>query len=230
MADKEDKSKDKKDDSEDKKGKYKAQEFIDVDKDGDPDAAIVEKSSAKGGFIPETPEEAEMLSVAGGGNGEFTPETPEEAKMLSSASGGTGEFNADSPEEQAMLDTVSAPASSWRDVTDADIEDLIAHTQPFDGDDENAEVDYAIDKYTLPFPNDDAPYDEWDEFYGDAGPFGRFAAGLKAKKAGTEKNEGEAQELDSTGTISESDADDPSYTLSDESMKNIISALSDCRF
>lgn len=209
MADKEDKSKDKKDDSEDKKGKYKAQEFIDVDKDGDPDVAIVEKSDAKGGFIPETPEEAEMLSVAGGGD---------------------GEFSADSPEEQAMLDTVSAPPETWRDVTDADIEDLISRTDPFDGDDENAEVDYAIDKYSLPFPKDDAPYDEWNEFYGDAGPFGRFAAGLKAKKAGPVKNEGEAQELDSTGTISESDADDPSLTLSDESMKNIISALSDCRF
>ena len=205
MADKEDKSEDKKDDSEDKKGKYKAQEFIDVDKDGDPDAAIVEKSDAKGGFIPETPEEAEMLSVAGGG---------------------TGEFSADSPEEQAMLDTVSAPPATWRDVTDADIEDLISRTKPFDGDDEDAEVDYAIDKYSLPFPKNDAPYDEWNEFYGDKGPFGRFAAGLKAKKAPAP----EATEIDSTGTVSESDADDPSLTLSDESMKNIISALSDCRF
>lgn len=44
------------------KNKYQVQEIIDTDSNGTPDAAVIKKSTAKGGKIPETPSESETLN------------------------------------------------------------------------------------------------------------------------------------------------------------------------
>lgn len=217
--------------------KYKAMEFIDADKDGDPDMAVVKKSSAKGSFIPETPEEAEMLSQAGGNSGEFKAETPEEAKLMSAANGGDGEFKAETPEEEAML-KLAAGKRGWRDVTDEEIQGLVDSLPEFDGDpdDEDAVTSYILSNYDFDTPLEHADewddYDkEWGDFYSDESPFGKYRKLVKDKLNGKKS-------VDSTGTVADSDDDEDDdedalldkAIVSDESMKNIISALSDRRF
>lgn len=216
--------------------KYKAMEFIDADKDGDPDMAIVKKSNAKGGFIPETPEEAEMLSQASGNSGEFKAETPEEAKLMSAANGGDGEFKAETPEEEAMLKLASGKRG-WRDVSDEEIQGLVDSLPEFEGDpnDPAALTSYILSNYDFdtPLEHIDEGYDydkEWNDFYSDDSPFGKYRKLIHDKY--------DKKDVDSTGTVADTDADDDEAEaavldkaiVSDESMKNIISALSDRRF
>lgn len=213
--------------------KYKAMEFIDADKDGDPDMAVVKKSSAKGGFIPETPEEAEMLSQASGNSGEFKAETPEEAKLMSAANGGDGEFKAETPEEEAML-KLAAGKRGWRDVSDEEIQALVDNLPEFDGDLNNEDdvSNYILSNYDFATPDGpDVPEEEWDEFYTDGSPFNKYEKLVHGKLNGK-------KDVDSTGTVADTDADDDEAEaavldksiVNDESMKNIISALSDRRF
>lgn len=209
--------------------KYKAMEFVDADKDGDPDVAVVKKSSAKGGFIPETPEEAEMLSQAGGNSGEFKAETPEEAKLMSAANGGDGKFKAETPEEEEML-KLAAGKRGWRDVSDEEIQELVDSLPEFDGDPNNEDdiTNYVLSNYSFATPDGpDVPEEEWDEFYADGSPFIKYEKLIKDKMNGKKS-------VDSTGTVADTDDDEDALLdkaiVSDESMKNIISALSDRRF
>lgn len=217
--------------------KYKAMEFIDADKDGDPDMAVVKKSNAKGSFIPETPEEAEMLSQAGGNSGEFKAETPEEAKLLSAANDGDGEFKAETPEEEAML-KLAAGKRGWRDVSDEEIQALVDGLPEFDGDLDNEDdvSNYILSNYDFDTPLEHTDewddYDkEWGDFYSDDSPFGKYRKLVHAKLGGK-------KDVDSTGTVADTDEDEDDATatildkaiVNNESMKNIISALSDRRF